>query len=441
MTAKTLAPAQTLDDATPALDFEQPLESGDPRYVDLSALRGSSSRQRLRKQLLRKRGGTWLKIAYLSHRGAGKSTELLHLAHELSERYVPLYLEANVELDSVEIELEDLLLVLCRAVEERVRALGHPIAPALLQKVTDQFADIVRETTAGRSYAAELKTGVGASSPMSGFLSLTGHLTALMKKETTEREQVRQKLRQYPGALMEATNQLLRAARQALKTGLDRDLLIIVDNLDRYDPQRMDRLLVQQGDRFRELCCDLVVTPPISLLYRPLRGGRLEDAFRCEVMCSSRLRDPDQPYSTVSAEARRLLLDALGRRIDVDRLVPDEAAQSRLLVASGGSIRELLELAYNASLYADEELDLDSINDAVAARRSQLRDLINANGWAPTLATVARTRQVDDDDAFMDVLYYRLAFKYNRSYWYDIHPLVAEVPEVRAAIAALGPEE
>ena len=88
--------ARTLDGATPALDFEIPLQSGDPRYVDFSAVRGAGSVARLRTLLKRQPADRWLHAVFASHRGAGKSTELLHLQHDVSDRYFSIYFEANV---------------------------------------------------------------------------------------------------------------------------------------------------------------------------------------------------------------------------------------------------------------------------------------------------------------------------------------------------------
>lgn len=74
----TPRPGRTIEEATAALqDFEQPLGSGDARYVDFSAARGDDARHGLRTKLLRKQPGRPLHIVFSGHRGAGKSTELL----------------------------------------------------------------------------------------------------------------------------------------------------------------------------------------------------------------------------------------------------------------------------------------------------------------------------------------------------------------------------
>ena len=51
----------------------------------------------------------------------------------------------------------------------------------------------------------------------------------------------------------------------------------------------------------------------------------------------------------------------------------------------------------------------------------------------PTLVTIARDKQISDDPRAFEVLFYYLAFKYNGEGWYDIHPLVAEIPEFKRA--------
>ena len=46
------------------------------------------------------------------------------------------------------------------------------------------------------------------------------------------------------------------------------------------------------------------------------------------------------------------------------------------------------------------------------------------------MAGIRERKQIDEDDSCQDVLYHRLAFKYDGEGWYDIHPLVDEIEEV-----------
>lgn len=435
MSERKLSPATDLAAATPALNFNQPLKSGDPRWVDLSPARGDNVLKRLHRLFDRKEAGQHLHVVFASHRGAGKTSELHQLAHDLGDKYCTLYFEANVELDAYEFTMEDLLLVLCREVERYMREdVGLPLPDALLQKVTDWFGETVSTTTVGKTLGAQVETGVEIAGN-AGFLKLFGKATAHAKVASEHRDELRMVLRKYPGALNAMVNALLTAARDRLEAAHGKELLLIIDNLDRYVPELIDQLLVVQGDRLAELRVNLILTPPISLHYRPLSGG-LGDRFSVQVMPSVKLREKDDPYHTVRDPARALLLDALGRRIDLDRLIPEAAARDALLIASGGSIRELLEATQYATLEAaGDHIATADAQKARTHRAGTLREMVYSNrGWADVLGRIAETKQPDGEEAAMDVLFHRLAFKYNGEVWYDVHPALVALREVQAGL-------
>jgi hypothetical protein len=229
---------------------------------------------------------------------------------------------------------------------------------------------------------------------------------------------------------MTLVNDLLDAAsKQLASSGLR--LLLLIDNMDRYDPQAVDELLIRSADRFKSLRCHMIVTPPIGLVLKP-ESQNIESVFRCETMPTVKLREPSQGYREFSGPGRDSLLEALGRRIDLDTLLPDYEARDRLVLASGGAIRELLELAQDATLEAQcGHITLEDVNRTLDRRRNRLRDRIDANGWWNTLGKLAETKRLDKDPEFLQVVFQRLAFQHNGDVWYDVHPLVAELLDQR----------
>ncbi|MEZ4268450.1 MAG: hypothetical protein R3F39_18955 [Myxococcota bacterium] len=434
MTDRSLQPATSLEDATAALDAERPLQYGDVRFEDLAPARGGDVTQRMRRALERKQPGRFKAMVFASHRGAGKSTELFRLAHDLRDRYQCLYLEANVEMDAQAIAMEDLVLVLAREVATLMQREGLPLESELLSDIAKWFGETIQTTDIGQTYVSEMRAEAGAGGAVAGFVKLMASMTALLRVESQHRETLKQVLRQYPGALMDAVNKLLTAAHKRLKDERGRELLVIIDNLDRYEPSVIDDLIVRHGNQLLELKCNLILTPPIVLIYRP-ETGPVEDYFKIEVMNAVRLRGPHDPPDQLSGPGRELLLAALNKRIDIARLIPEEHVRDRLIVASGGSIRDLLELTADATLEADGlVLTLRDIEAAARRRRTVMRDKMNSNGWADALATIARTKQIDADTACLLALYNRMAFKYNGDGWYDVHPLLHEIPEFLAAL-------
>lgn len=427
--------ATTLDAATPALEFEFPLESGDPRWTDLSAARGvDDPTARLRNLFGRQPSGRPLHVVFGSHRGAGKSTELKRLAAHLRDRYFAIYFEANVEMDANRFSMEDLLLVIARVVEEEMRKRGTPLEGDVLRKVEEWFGEVVFSDEEGKHYLAGVEASASAEGGIPFFAKLMASVTSSLRVESEHRKSVKTILRQYPGTLMTHVNNVLGAAADILRRE-GRDLLILIDNMDRYEPRLIDSLLVQSADRFRALACNLIVTPPISLLLRPESQG-LEAIFRCETMPTVKMREKHHGYFEPSGPGRDKLLEALGKRIDVDALIPDEAVRTRLALASGGAIREFLELAQDATLdAAGDTITLADVNRTLDRRRQRLRDRIDANGWWDVLLEIARTKRLSTDESYLEVLFQRLAFQYNGEIWYDVHPLVSELPDFQRRLA------
>lgn len=430
--------AQTRSEVSQACDFDHPLEPTDSRWQDLTPARGDHSVQRLQARLENKPADTAMHLVFASHRGAGKTTELARLAKVLWPRYLPMYLDANVEMDPNRIDAEDLLLVLSRWVERLMRERGTPLPNELLERINQWFSEVIHSTSWGRENSVDISAGLKVDAGLPLIAKLMASVTSLFKYESKHREEVKGVLKKYPGTLLDSVNALLAAANEIL-AAQNQELLVIIDNLDRYEPQVIDELLVRNGDRVRNLACNLILTPPISLIYRP-HSENLDARFPVEIMNTVRLRKPDQPYDAFDGPGRELLLKALAHRVDLDTLLPDMKARDRLVTASGGGIRELLSLVSDASLNArGSSITLDAIESTVKGRKQRLRDLVNANGWWPTLARIAKDKQLFADESCLRVLYLRLVFKYNGDGWYDVHPLLTELPEFQQAAKQLSP--
>ena len=421
--------AKTLEEATPALNYEIPLPNGDERYTDFSKVRGDiKAMARIRKSFERQFHDEKIQVVFASHRGAGKTTELMRLSGQLKAYYETVYFEASVEMDSNRFEMEDLLLVIARFIELKMRELNKPLDDILLKNVENWFSEVVLSHEEGKKYLAGVHAEAKLEGGMPFFARLMASLTASFKLESTHRETVKQVLKKYTGALMEHVNVMLNAANSILSNE-GKKLLLIIDNMDRYNPQIIDELLVKSTDMFKRIACHLIVTPPISLVLRP-ESSNLSSDFECITMPTIRLRRKDQPYDAFEGLGYECLLLALKKRIDVDKLIPDKKTVDKLIAASGGSIREMLRTAREATLEADGEYISDEdMTNVLKRKRSTMGNIINFNGWWEPLIYIAKNKKVSNENAFLQVLFQRLAYQYNGEVWYDVHPLITELPE------------
>jgi hypothetical protein len=421
-------PAQNLQDATRNLLPDIPLREGDEWYVNLAMARGDRGRSLLKREFECK-GKEFLFAIFASHRGVGKSTELLRLEHELSGRYESIHLLANTEFDSDGFDLEDFLLILCRVVEQHMREIVQkPISTEVLKPVENWFSDVTKTSTLGTEYVASVKAGIEGKVGIPFYSKLFASFSSLVKSKSEHKTSLKSEIRKFPGALLSAANGLLDSAGDILKAE-NKQLLIVVDNMDRYKPAPMDDFLAGEPDTLKSLHANFLVTPPVSLIYRPI-SERLNNLYRTFVLPSPKLREKNDTYSTVGPPGKSPLLDVLTKRMDLNRLIPDESARERLLLASGGSVRDLIDLTRQATLAADGEVVTRAdVEYVVIKERSSLRDQINISGYWPALSKLAATKKLSDNPKCLDLLYYRLAFQFNGENWYDIHPLVAELPE------------
>lgn len=425
--------ARTLADVVRYCRADVVLEAGDPRWEDFSAARGDAAIPSLERLFKNRPIDGFVHAALISHRGAGKSTEIRRLMQRLEDGYHSLYLEATTEMDPYRIEVEDLLLNLAIAVMTDREQANAPLPKELLERVESFFTQVIRTTKWGHSYSGEggAGTDAGVSIPLVG--KLFASLKALFKTESEYRTEVKQELKKFPGALLNGVNELLDAASRTLG---ERSLLVVIDNLDRYDPEIIDRVLVQGVDRIRDLRCHLLLTPPVNLALKP-ESIQLDHVYQCQFLDTIRLRRPDQRFDEFDGPGRDAMEDALEKRINLGCILPDGAVRDRLIAASGGAIRELLDLVTQSALLANgATIAIEDVEKTLKKRKTRLRDLINVNDWLDALVTIGRTHQLSADPKCRDVLYQRMAFRYNGDGWYDVHPLVAELEEYRNALAA-----
>lgn len=437
--AESTAPATSLRQAYRNCS-PRPLRSDHPWYTDLGPARGGDLKPRIIQRFEFKETGepgtsdTWMRLLLLGLRGGGKTTEIHRLAAELRHRYVVLYLEANTELNAEEFDLSELILAIAVGVERHMREFEHkPLAREALDALQRWFASVTHESVEERVAQLEIQaklTGESAPAPARYFGSVLG----MLKRTNTEREKVVQQIRKYPAELVAYANDLLAAAAKTIGV---RELLVVVDNLDRYSPDTLDRCLSAGAEHLRSLDVNLIFTPPVSLLLDP-RTEPLNNLYQTEFMYTPALRCPTDLPDVVMDPARALFREVLAKRIDLDAVFAEpDAVLDRVLAYTGGSLRDLMEHLREAIILAKgPQLTVADIDTALQKRTGLLRDQVQISGKAEVLAEIERTHALPEGTDSLQLLYRRWVFKYNGDEWYALHPYVRMLPEIQRSLAS-----
>jgi hypothetical protein len=109
----------------------------------------------------------------------------------------------------------------------------------------------------------------------------------------------------------------------------------------------------------------------------------------------------------------------------------------RLCVMSGGHVRNLVLLVQTAIKYNKEEslpIEANALEQAIRQLRKTYRDTVNEDQWA-LLATVHSSKQSPNDDIHRSLLFTRCLLEYlDEESWHDVHPVLRDVPEFKAAL-------
>jgi len=447
--------AHTLEEVGQQVVVE-PLDSGDPRYTDLSAARGTKELARLGLHLqdFSVEQNRFAKVAFTGPRGCGKSTELLRLEEDLRDRFVPIHLFVDESL-LVDCDYTDLMLWL---VHEVVRHFndkqGTSLTQSLIDDVVDWFAEKTLEKVDEVKSEIKLETEAEAKTQL-GFFAASLKLLARIKSSivgsTDRRRIVRSKLQSYSSELIAKVNLVLDDAHRALGTaqGQGSDLLIVQDNLDRLPREAGRRLFFDHADLLKALRAHVIYTVPSAFVLCPYNiSQRFESLFTLP-MVGVRQRN-GKPFNK-GVDGLIHLLDA---RVEINDVFASRDVVRKLVAASGGNIRDLMRLVNEAQLTArvskKTRIDAASAREAEARLRLDYEKLLAADpGSYRRLARVHRTKRAPTPEGedrgpaaveaegacFTQLVFSGSILEYNgKELWYDVHPVIQNAAAFKEAI-------
>ncbi len=437
--ANPIKKASTVQEAQWACELT-PLPAGDSRWVDFKKIRGEDVQRRFRSLLIKPQiaKGAFSHITFAGHRGSGKSTELLQLSAMLeANRFFVVYCQANEELDIADIEYSDLLLAASKVLVEKVGQ-KFSLNEALLSQLTDWFAEVtdikIEEVKKDIQLQASAEAGVNIP-----FLArFLGRVTALLKGTQDHRTEIRKKVLKSPDQLIFSVNQIIDECHLAItKGGSYEELLLIFDNLDRYPPETVRKVLVDQADNLKRLRCNIIYTVPISLIYDP-RGTALPDVFKSVVLPMIKIREKGQGWGQTYEEGISSLVEVINRRVEIDQVFSRSALVKRIASQSGGSLRELMRLVQEACIETvGDKIDDVAIEKAIIKVRSELTRHMPHTYFAE-LASIHKNRDTDNTPEHRSILFYRYALEYNGDRWVDVHPLIYDLPDFKRELQRLS---
>lgn len=412
---------------------------------ELNETRGGDKMERLRRRLIRAHeSGIPMKACIMGHPGVGKSTELSRLITESNPHFSTIRFSAPAVLDPVSFKPLDVLLVMMMEVAQQTeKKIGTIPSHARLQEILDWFAS--EKITETRKFDAtgtvDVGGGVKQDSLWYKVLGLFAHLKGEIRYAAARsKETINYRLSRLD-ELIEIVNRLLDECNRLLTQETGQEWLFVGEDFDKAGiaPDRVKDLFINYGNLFQALRTHLIFSVPIALYYSA-DAPRLPFGDDCSFLIpDTPVYHQDHQNNNGGRAAVQAVLEAR-----MDAALFESGQMMRLIVASGGNLRDLFGLVIyateSAQLRDAQQINAEDVQGSILNLRSDYERRLGQSPFdidpvVPYSEKVALLQQIYQGDAdaqiptpaLYSLLSSRAVQEFNGQRWFGVHPLVVDI--------------
>lgn len=377
------------------------------------------------------------KIIFAGHRGCGKSTLLGKVARNLQDDFFVVFFSIADLVEMSDVNHVNILFAIALQLMQKADDEKIPIPEDTHQAINTWFA---RRTS---TKIEELKT------ELSGGFNLWEIIRSKLQIDASIRNELKQ---EFTNKISDLVGQLDEIAA-AIETYSKRDILVIIDDLDKLEPKLAHDLFFNYINTLFSPSFRIVFTIPIAVMRDLLLRRTLETRSGNQVKSMSVAKlfgrgEDREPGAQPRAEVLATLKEMLHKRLPPELIEPEIAR--RLILYSGGVLRELIRLASECCVQCRLILRRDKDRQQLTIDDDILQRALNEirNDFAASLRkihyeilTTVYQQFLPDlpteeaEQEFLDLLHgvYILEYR-NADDWYDVHPVVVDLLRRRGLI-------
>lgn len=430
--------AQTPAQAYALVIPDEPLPSGDERYVQLDAARGTRNMARVLADRIAVCESTvtsglpqvYARSLVTGHRGCGKTTELYRLRDLLTAKgFAVVYFDANQEFDlqKQNVSWWNILLEMVLQIDDQLNQPPYhlQVPDDLRNEAVEWLARVVTKKTERQDIEASLGADLSIGGSLS-FVKAKGFIKSLFQTGSSTVKEIEQEVERRPAMLREAVKKVVAYVNNKLKEQKRQGLVIIVDGLEKIPLRLLDNgltthtaLFVHNANYLQSPQCHLLYTLPLAIFM----SEKITEYFteQPNLMPMVHVRHANEQEDPDALEA---LEEVVKRRVSPDLFAP--GVIKTLTLASGGHMRDFLFLVREA---AGEATQSATITDSHAKRAiAGLTDLYNRTiqqAFIEPLDYVAQHRELPGGSQDGELINRLLVLEYrNDETWSALHPCV-----------------
>ncbi len=440
--------ATTLKDAFHACDL-LPISGEDIQryYVDLSEVRRTEAIDGVNRELEFFKPGKFSTILFTGHRGCGKSTELRRVQKRWESDYLVIYSEVDREADIHTLSYIDLYLIIIKRVEYELRQKGLKFDSKLLKEFEDWFTTVTKETEekVDRSVGATGSAEVSSSPfPVPFLAKLTAKLLAQIQNSEIQKKTIRQTLAQDFSQLQVNVNKLLEDGLKKLTNKFPnyKGFLIIFDNMDRLTPDVANTLFFDYALQLQQIKATIIYTVPISVIYSAKNlSNDFLDSPNIMPMVNIYQFNREAIDLEYDPEGLEGVISIIEQRVDVEVLFEGREPLLELAKASGGHVRQLMQIMRAACLTGKHpKITVEDVISAIKKEQFNFERSIRKTHYL-VLAQVCVDKEITEDEIGQLALSNISVLEYNGNQrWNYVNPLVKPIRLFQDALKIIQEE-
>lgn len=334
----------------------RPLELEEQQFhISMDNVRGGLALSSLAEEVLSSYDSIWFKSFITGHSGVGKSTEIIRLIDAVSGSFLPLRFSVNSELDSGAFKPFDVLIIIVLVLVETAAkpqsegGVDYKAPEALLRRFLRWFAE--EKNLSEISATADLAFSLGdkggqAAAFWDVFLSFLPGIKGELRYSSSRKALIVDYRLQRLSTLIQITNEIIEDIQAVTRDRQRKEWLLIGEDFDKagIPHDLVEALFVANANLFQELKISFLFTLPIALAYSE---NLVRLPYRARPIYDTPVYNEDH---SPNIEGRQALTDVLSVRMDMDLFDSNQA--HRLIVASGGNLRDLFDLVKEAARIA-----------------------------------------------------------------------------------------
>ena len=367
----------------------------------------------------------YMKILFMGHKGCGKTTEIMNISEQLKDRYCIVNFSVAKETEIVGLEYVDVIFLIMEQLIEFVS--DHtdiPLQNDLLESIAsywkqEKIYETVHITAA--QFEAEGQAKISLLKKL--FVGVKGILKSGNETKTQIREHVEPSL----GALIQLINATVGDINNKLKERENKELLVIVEDMDKLDTEEARNIFVMHRKSLTSLELKMLFSFPIFMVYTPDFSMIQDDFDDCFFYSMIKVQESDR---TKYLPGIQVLKEIVWKRMDQSLI--EEEVLDFLVLKSGGAIRDLFKMLRNAALYnlshrEKDQIDRETANVVVDMLKSEyMRNVTSDEQYEKLLQVYQDPVQKSTDPQLAELLQTQSVIEYNGKRWLGVHPVLVD---------------